>query len=123
MAQSYRQPAPDEPFSTEPGKYRLDELDPARIARHLAMFTPGEKDLTELVAKARLSIPGIAKMGEVFKIVRYNPGCILGVARRSRLHPENPIAEGFIAILPLNALGLRMLALGSFNGNAPDLRL
>jgi predicted GNAT family N-acyltransferase len=123
MAQSHRQLVPEETFTSRSGKYRLDELDPGRIAKHLAMFSPNEEDLPALVAKARLSIPGIAKMEEVFKVVRHNPGCILGMARRSRLDPENPIAEGFVAILPLNALGLRILALGSFNGADPDLRL
>src|SRR5947208_1550642 len=123
MAQSQRQPVSQETFSTRGGKYRLDGLAPDRIARHLAMFSPTKKNLTELVAKAGLSIPGLAKMEEVFGVVDRNPECIMGVARKSKLDPTAPVAEGFIAILPLNALGLQILALGSFNGSAPDSRL
>ena len=33
------------------------------------------------------------------------------------------MAEGFVAALPLNETGLRMLALGTFNATSPDLRL
>ena len=39
-------------------------LMPARVARHLVMFTPSEDVLADLVAKARLSIPGLAPTAE-----------------------------------------------------------
>lgn len=123
MAQFHKRPVAEQALPTRPGKYRLDELDASRIAKHLETFTPSEENLADLVDKARLSIPGLARMEEVFKVVRYNPGCMLGYARKSRLDPKAPVAEGFVAFLPLNELGLRMLALGSFNGTAPDLRL
>lgn len=106
-----------------PGRYRLDELDASRIAKHLVTFLPGEENVRELLDAARLSIPGMAKTETVFKVLRHNPGCILGYARKSKLNPQAPVAEGFVAFLPLNALGLKMLALGSFDGTAPDLRL
>jgi len=105
------------------GKYKLDELDATRMAKHLVMFQPYEKNLAEVVAKARFSIPGITKTEEVFKVARYNPACIMAVSRRSKFDPKAPIAEGFIAVLPLNALGLRILALGAFDATKPDLRL
>jgi predicted GNAT family N-acyltransferase len=123
MAQSHKRSIQENTFPARPGKYRLDELDASRIAKHLATFTPSEQNLADLVAKARLSIPGIAKMEAVFKVVRHNPGCILGYARKSKVDPLAPMAEGFVAFLPLNALGLKMLALGTFDGTAPDLRL
>jgi predicted GNAT family N-acyltransferase len=105
------------------GRYKLDELDPSRFARHLVMFQPDEEALVEVVAKARLSIPGIAETEEVLRVVRYNGVCVQGLARKSKFDPEAPIAEGFVATLPLNALGLQMLALGSFDATRPDLRL
>jgi predicted GNAT family N-acyltransferase len=106
-----------------PGRYRLDELDASRIAKHLTTFLPSEDNVRDLLDAARLSIPGMAKTETVFKVLRHNPGCILGYARKSKLDPHAPVAEGFVAFLPLNALGMKMLALGSFDGTAPDLRL
>jgi predicted GNAT family N-acyltransferase len=55
--------------------------------------------------------------------VRFNPICILGLCRKSKFNPEAPVAEGFISVLPLNALGLHILALGSFDASSPDTRL
>jgi predicted GNAT family N-acyltransferase len=111
------------PVPVRHGKYKLDELDPARIAKHLIMFQPTEHAITEVYAKARLSIPGLAETEEILRVVRYNPFCFMGLARKSKFHPEEPEAEGFVAVLPLNRLGLQMLALGSFVATKPDLRL
>jgi predicted GNAT family N-acyltransferase len=105
------------------GRHKLDELDPARVAKHLAMFLPSEAGVADLMVRARLSIPGLAETAEVLKVVRHNPICMLAVSRRSHLDETSPEGEGFIAILPLNRLGLEMLALGSFIATEPDLRL
>jgi predicted GNAT family N-acyltransferase len=105
------------------GKHRLDKLDGGRIARHLLMFTPTEAVVENMMVKARRDIPGLAETSEVLKVLKYNPEFILPVARKSRFHASAPEAEGFIAILPLNLLGLQQLALGNFNGSVPDLRL
>ncbi len=105
------------------GKYRLDELDPVRMAKHLIMFDPSEQNIVEIVAQARLSIPGITETEEVLKVARHNPDCIMALAHRSKFDPKAPEAEGLVAILPLNALGLRLLALGTFDTKHPDLRL
>jgi predicted GNAT family N-acyltransferase len=124
MPHSQKRLTPDEPVrKSRPGKYKLDELNSARVAKHLVMFQPEEKNLAEIVAKARFSIPGIAKTEEVFKVARYHPACMTAVARRSKFDPKSPVVEGFIAVLPLNALGLRILALGTFDATNPDLRL
>jgi len=72
---------------------------------------------------ARLSIPGIAQTEEVLRVFRYNPICIMALARKSKYDPAAPVAEGFVAILPLNSLGLQVLALGSFDATHPDFRL
>jgi predicted GNAT family N-acyltransferase len=124
MAQSQRRPAPQAHIRVaRQGKYKLDELNPARVAKHLAMFQPDETRLTDIVAKARFSIPGIAKNEEILKVIRYNPACFMAVARKSKLDHDAPVAEGFIAMLPLNTLGMQTLALGSFDATNPDLRL
>jgi predicted GNAT family N-acyltransferase len=124
MAQSHRRLVPDDQLhAARHGRHKLDELDPARIAKHLIMFQPTESDVADILAKARLSIPGIAQEEEVLRVFRYNPICIMALARKSKFNPEQPAAEGFVAVLPLNDLGLHVLALGSFNATSPDLRL
>jgi predicted GNAT family N-acyltransferase len=87
------------------------------------MFRPSEQDVADILDVARLSIPAIAKTEEVLKVVRFNQICILGLCRKSKFNPQTPVAEGFVGILPLNALGLRILALGSFDASSPDPRL
>src|SRR6201996_2884105 len=124
MTQSHRRLIPDDEIrAARHGRHKLDELDPARIAKHLVMFEPVESDVADILAKARLSIPGIAEAEEVLRVFRYNPICIMALARKSKFDPEHPVAEGFVAVLPLNALGLQNLALGSFNATSPDLLL
>src|ERR1700761_4891182 len=124
MTQSHRRLVPNDSVrSARQGRHKLSELDPARIARHLVMFQPSEKALIDVVAKARLSIPGIAETDEILRVVRYNPICVLALARKSKFDPEQPEAEGLIAVLPLNSLGLQILALDSFDATRPDLRL
>lgn len=124
MAQSHRRLVPDDEVrAARQGKYKLDELDPARIAKHLVSFQPDEKVIADVLALARLSIPGIAETEEALKVARYNPFCVMALARKSKYDPAAPVAEGFIASLPLNPLGLKMLALGTFNAGSPDLRL
>src|SRR5579863_2139860 len=124
MAQAQNRLVPDESVrASRYGRHRLDEMDPARIARHLVMFQPDEKALSDVVAKARLSIPGIAATEDVLRVVRYNPICVLALARKSKFNPADPEAEGFVAVLPLNSLGLQILALDSFDATKPDLRL
>jgi predicted GNAT family N-acyltransferase len=121
MPQSRKRTATRE--SAQAGRHRLDQMNPARVAKHLVMFQPTEQGLADVLASARLSIPGIAETEEILKVVRFNSICILGLCRKSKFDPQAPLAEGFIGVLPLNALGLRLLALGSFNARSPDLRL
>jgi len=123
MAQSQRRLAEPDTQATRQNRHKLDELDPTRVAKHLVMFQPDEQVMHDLMARARLSIPGLAETEEVLKVLRHNPICVMAVTRRSRFDPAQPHGEGFIAILPLNMLGLQMLALGSFPATSPDLRL
>jgi predicted GNAT family N-acyltransferase len=104
------------------GKHRLDQLDAARVARNLMVFHPQGAVVDEVMSRARLAIPGLATTAAVLRVLAYNPECMLGVTRRTRYDDAHPVAEGFIAVLPLNALGLQQLLLGSFDGANPDLR-
>ncbi len=124
MAQSHRRLVSDQTIqSVQHGKHKLDEMDPSRMAKHLVSFQPSERDVSDIVAKARLTVPSIAGAEEVLKVARFNPFCVMALARKSKFNPEVPVAEGFIAALPLNELGLKLLVLGSFDAISPDLRL
>lgn len=124
MAQAQTRLVPEDSVrAVRHGKYKLDELDPSRIAKHLTMFQPSEPAIINVLAKARLSIPGIAETQEALRVFRHNPICVMALARKSKFDSEKPEAEGFVAMLPLNKLGLQMLALGSFDATSPDLRL
>ena len=104
------------------GKHRLDELDASRVARHLVLFHPHEAAVEDLMAKARVSIPGLADTAIVQRVVRYHPDCMFAIARKSKFDPAAPEGEGFIAILPLNELGLQLLAIDALNTASPDIR-
>ena len=48
---------------------------------------------------------------------------MFAVARKSKFNPARPEGEGFIAILPLTALGLQLLGMNLLNTADPDPRL
>src|SRR4051812_22570259 len=110
MSQSQRKAVPDDNVPERHGKHRLDLMQP-RMARHLAMFRPSEENVADLVATASREIPGLAPVEEVLRVFRHNPDFILAVARKTRFDEKTPVGEGFIAMLPLNLLGLQHLAL------------
>jgi predicted GNAT family N-acyltransferase len=123
MAQAQKKIANENSLSDERhGKHRLDQMRP-RLARHLVMFRPTEQALTDIVAIASREIPGLASIEEVLRVFRHNPDFVLALSRKTRFDENAPAGEGFIAMLPLNLLGLQHLALGTFNGASPDLRL
>ena len=86
------------------------------------MFEPSEEVIADLVAKARLSIPGIATAAEAIKVQRHNPHCIMALAHKSRFNPAAPSAEGFVAMLPLNALGMELLARDALEATRPNVK-
>ena len=104
------------------GKHKLDELDASRVAKHLVLFRPSEAVVADLMAEARRSIPGLAATCDVQNVLRYNPDCMWAVARKSRFSAASPQGEGFIAVLPLNSLGLQLLAVDALNTANPDSR-
>jgi predicted GNAT family N-acyltransferase len=112
----------EEPTTERHGKHKLDELDVSRVGRHLVLFRPTGHVVEDLMAKARLSIPSLAATADVQRVLRHNPDCMFAVVRKSKFNPDAPLGEGFIAILPLNALGLQLLALDSLNTGNPDVR-
>jgi predicted GNAT family N-acyltransferase len=124
MAQAQRELTRDEDSANlRHGKHRLDDLDADRVAKHLVLFRPTEAAVADLMAKARLSIPGMGKTETIQNVLRQNLGHMFAIARKPRSNTTPPAGEGFILILPLNELGLMQLALGTFNGPDPDLRL
>src|ERR1700742_110055 len=104
------------------GKYKLDELDAARVAKHLVLFHPSEQDVEQLLARAREAIPGLGETANVLRVLRHNPGCMYAVARKSKFNPQAPAGEGVIAFLPLNALGRQLLALGALDTASPNVK-
>jgi predicted GNAT family N-acyltransferase len=104
------------------GKHNLDQLDASRVAKHLTYFRPTEPVVENLMIRARLAIPGLAATADVLRILRYNPDCMYAVTRNSKFNQNEPWGEGFIAILPLNALGLQLLALNALNTGNPDTK-
>jgi predicted GNAT family N-acyltransferase len=104
------------------GKYKLDQLDAARMAKHLAMFEPSEEVIADLVAKARLTIPGMASALEAIKVQRHNSNCIMALVRKSKFDPAAPAGEGFIAMLPLNSVGMELLALDALEATKPNVK-
>jgi predicted GNAT family N-acyltransferase len=104
-------------------KYKLDELASAGIAEHLVMFEPSEDLIVDLMARARLNIPGIAATSEVIKVHRHNRHCIMALTRKSKFNPAAPVAEGCIAMLPLNGAGMEILAADAFDATKPNLDL
>lgn len=124
MAQPQRKPVPTAVSKpVQHGKHKLDELDPERVAKHLVMFEPDDQVIADLMAEARLHIPGLTTAAEAIRLQHYNPACFMALARKSKFDVTKPVGEGFIALLPLNDLGLKNLALGTFNAASPDLRL
>jgi len=124
MVQVRKEQVPEPKLAPQkPSKYKLDELDAARLTKHLTVLQPTEAIISDLVSKARRSIPGFAPTAELLRIFRYDPYLMLAIARKAKVDAAAPEGEGLIAFLPLSLLGLQHLALGTFNPAAPDLRL
>jgi predicted GNAT family N-acyltransferase len=109
--------------SVKQGKHNLDGMDAGRVAKHLVLFRPADATVERLLAKARASIPGFGKTEIIQNVLHQQLGEMHAIARKPRSSAEAPVAEGFVLILLLNEIGLMQLALGTFNGPDPDLRL
>jgi hypothetical protein len=123
MAQPQRRIVPEAAVRTvRHGKHKLDELDPARVAKHLLLFKPTEPAIEDIMAKARLSIPGLAETADVLNVVRHNSDSLFAVARKAKFDAENPRAEGFVAMLPLNKIGAQLLAVDALEARKPNIK-
>lgn len=76
--------------------------------------------IEELCALATGHISGIAGADVVRRIVKHNPDSLWAIARKSTFDPENPRAEGFVALLHLNKQGLKALAAHEMDGTDPE---
>ena len=101
-------------------KHPLGQLNSARIAKHLSVFRVPVSGLEALMAKARAKIPGLTNVNAVARVLAHNPDCVWGIARRRTHSVEAPVAEGFIAMLPLNLAGLKLLAANALDTANPD---
>ena len=104
-------------------KHPLGALDSSRYARHLVLFRANSSMLDHLIDLARPHSPGMADATTVRKVLAHNPDCVWAMAHRRRFDAAEPVGEGFIAMLPLNAKGLHRLATKTFDGANPDLSL
>ena len=103
-------------------KYPFDKLNARRLAKHLVIFHPNDDSVADLMDKARVEIPGLADTTIVQEIVRHNPDCMFGIARKRKFDASAPMGDGFFAILPLNVQGLHQLAINALNTANPDKR-
>jgi predicted GNAT family N-acyltransferase len=104
-------------------KHPLGELEADRVAKHLILFRPPAGTAEALIGRARSRIPGMTEDRIVNSVVAHNPDCLWAIARRRRYNPDDPVGEGFVAMLPLTAAGLRNLGAGTFDTRNPDLNL
>lgn len=122
MAGSQRTAVQQDIADERHGRHRLDELNAIRVARHLVLFKPGPEVVADVLSRARPSIPGLAASEDVLRVMRHNPDCFLALAKRSRFDDAAPRGEGFIAMLPLNAIGLQLLAMDALNAGNPNVK-
>lgn len=108
------------PRPASPTRHTLTDLDPARLARHLVLFTPTPSDLGRLIARGRGDLPNLAALETVHRVMSINPDAVAAIARRDRFDAGAPEGEGFIACLTLNDAGLRSLLAGRLDGSDPD---
>ena len=105
-------------LNTEPV---LHNLDARSIADHLVTFRPSESVAADILQRAQLRIPSIAKTSDVLRVLRHNPDCMFAIAKKEDFNADKPAGLGFMAMLPLTSSGLEQLALGLLDATNPDL--
>ena len=111
------------PPAVYPAKYPLPASNLAEFAGDVVVFTPSAAHLGRLIATASADLAALASKEAVTRVVGHNPDTLWGIARKADYCAENPVPEGFIAFLMLNAEGLRRLIAGTFDASEPDLDL
>ena len=100
-------------------KYPLGKIDSSRYYKHLTVYHPESHELEELLDRARGSIPGLTDTASVRAVMEHDSSCIWAISRNCKFSEENRVAEGFVALLYLNKLGLYRLADGTLNSANP----
>ncbi len=104
-------------------KHPLGELNAERVAKHLILFRPPAEAVDDLVARARTRIPGMTDNSIVHGVIAHNPDCLWAIAKRRKCSQGERVGEGFVAMIPLTAAGLRHLGAGTLDTRNPDLTL
>nr|TFG52336.1 MAG: GNAT family N-acetyltransferase [Hyphomicrobiales bacterium] len=100
-------------------KHALAKLDSSRFAKYLTVFHPNPDEIDGLMDIARANIPGMTSNAVIRAVLEHNHKCIWAISR-NRKNLEGKGAEGFIAMLYLNKLGLHQLASGTLNTATPQ---
>lgn len=103
--------------------HSLNGIDTGKLARRLVVFTAGGKDIDAMVARARVSMPGIASAAVVHRVVSHNPDSLWAITRKQHFDSAEPKGEGFVAFLMLNHAGMEQLMAGTLDASNPDLSL
>lgn len=106
-----------------PAKHPLPAKNIESFADDVVVFTPSGGDLDNLLARARIDLPGLAGAEAVRRVMSHNPDTLWAIARRDSFDAISPPIDGFVAFLTLNAEGLRRLVAGTFDASDPDLAL
>ncbi len=109
--------------TTSSPKHPLGELNAERVAKHLILFRPPAEAVDDLVARARTRIPGMTDNSIVHGVIGHNPDCLWAIAKRRKCNQGERVGEGFVAMIPLTAAGLRHLGAGTLDTRNPDLTL
>lgn len=106
-----------------PSAHPLDDPAILQLARRLVVFTPNGTQIAALMNQARKAIPGLTTAEVVQRVASHNPDCFWAIARRRRFDINAPVAEGYVAYLPLTQDGLRGLLDGNLDRRNPPLAL
>jgi predicted GNAT family N-acyltransferase len=101
----------------------LSQMDPRRVARRVVLFRPNLAMIEPTLKAAQVRMGALAGAAMVRAVGEHHPDSLWGVARRASFDPAHPKAEGFVAILFLNRMGLNTLAAGTFDYLNPALTL
>ena len=108
--------------AVHPAKYPLPARNIEDFARDVVVFTLGADDLSPLLDRAKLDLPGLASREAVLRVMAHNPDTVWGIARREgSAGARRP--EGFIGFLMLNQEGVQHLMAGTFDASDPDVGL
>jgi predicted GNAT family N-acyltransferase len=100
-------------------KHALAKLDSSRFAKYLSVSHPEPDEIDGLMNIARKSIPGMTSNAVVRTVLEHNPKSIWAISHNRNGGAANG-ADGFIAMLYLNKLGLNQLANGTLNTAQPQ---